>query len=238
MYSKNDLIQHLINCGAMYSNNIIEAFKNIDRVDFVVDQSEADIYEDYTLHIGKNQTISQPKPVAMMMQMLDAAGIQVLSDGERDADESNPRGYYEHEKVKQLARDNNRLSDSDGTALKVIAQLLPSLPMSRRYRVIFMERDLREILASQRAMLDRLGKQGATAAGDKLADTYMRHIETVRTILKRNTDQVSVLSINYGEATGDPTAVAAKINAFLGGALDESAMAKRVSPALHNQRHV
>lgn len=174
---------------------------------------------------------------SMMMQMLDAAGIQVLSDGERDADESNPRGYFEHEKVKQLARDNSWLSDSDGTALKVIAQLLPSLPMSRRYRVIFMERDLREILASQRAMLERLGKQGAKSAGDKLADTYMRHIETVRTILKRHTDQVSVLSINYGEATGDPAAVAAKVNSFLGGALDESAMARRVSPALHNQRH-
>ena len=80
MYSKNDLIQHLINCGAMYSNNIIEAFKNIDRVDFVVDQSVSDIYEDYPLHIGYNQTISQPRTVAMMMEMLEPKEGQKILD--------------------------------------------------------------------------------------------------------------------------------------------------------------
>jgi protein-L-isoaspartate(D-aspartate) O-methyltransferase len=80
MYSKNDLIQHLMNCGAMYSSNIIEAFKNIDRIDFVVDQNASDIYEDYPLQIGYNQTISQPRTVAMMMEMLEPQEGQKILD--------------------------------------------------------------------------------------------------------------------------------------------------------------
>lgn len=82
MYSKNDLILHLINCGAMHSNNIIEAFKNIDRIDFVLDPNVSDVYEDYPLHIGYNQTISQPRTVAMMMEMLEPQeGQKVLDIG-------------------------------------------------------------------------------------------------------------------------------------------------------------
>ncbi|NOR58883.1 MAG: L-isoaspartyl protein carboxyl methyltransferase [Sulfurimonas sp.] len=82
MISNNDLIRHLINTGALSSKNIIEAFKNIDRADFVYDPSVSDVYEDYPLQIGYRQTISQPTTVAMMLEMLSPRkGQKVLDIG-------------------------------------------------------------------------------------------------------------------------------------------------------------
>ena len=80
MNSKYDLIQHLINSGVMHSKNIIEAFKNIDRIDFVLDPNVSDIYEDYPLQIGYKQTISQPTTVAMMLEMLEPKDGQKILD--------------------------------------------------------------------------------------------------------------------------------------------------------------
>ena len=74
------LVDHLINSGALYSNNIIEAFRNIDRIDFVPDSLYFDIYGDYPLQIGYGQTISQPTTVAMMLEMLEPKGGQDILD--------------------------------------------------------------------------------------------------------------------------------------------------------------
>ncbi|MCD6433451.1 MAG: protein-L-isoaspartate O-methyltransferase [Sulfurimonas sp.] len=82
MFSNNNLVEHLINKNALKSNNIIEAFRHIDRKDFVLDQSVSDIYEDYPLQIGYHQTISQPTTVAMMLEMLSAKeGEKILDIG-------------------------------------------------------------------------------------------------------------------------------------------------------------
>jgi protein-L-isoaspartate(D-aspartate) O-methyltransferase len=80
MTSNNDLIQHLINTDALRSKNIIEAFKNIDRADFVYDSSVSDVYEDYPLQIGYRQTISQPTTVALMLEMLSPRKGQKILD--------------------------------------------------------------------------------------------------------------------------------------------------------------
>ena len=37
---------------------------------------------------------------SMMMKMLEAGGMQILTDNLRTADENNPKGYYEYERVK------------------------------------------------------------------------------------------------------------------------------------------
>ena len=97
---------------------------------------------------------------SMMMQMLDGGGLPILSDGEREADEDNPRGYLELEGTKRLRTDHSWLADAQGHVVKVIAQLIPVLPLGFGYRVIFMERDIVEVLSSQRHMLERLGEQG------------------------------------------------------------------------------
>ena len=103
---------------------------------------------------------------SLMMQMLVAGGISPLSDGERKADTDNPRGYLEWERIKQLPDDPGLISEGEGKVVKVISRLLLALPSGHEYRVIFMQRPLPEVLASQDAMMRRRGtfKEGANPA--------------------------------------------------------------------------
>src|SRR5688572_29274329 len=78
---------------------------------------------------------------SMAMKMLEAGGLVVVTDNVRTADDDNPRGYYEDERVKDLARDANRtwLRDARGKAIKIISFLLKDLPPDNNYKVLFME---------------------------------------------------------------------------------------------------
>ncbi|MFM8331348.1 MAG: alkaline phosphatase family protein [Candidatus Methylumidiphilus sp.] len=174
---------------------------------------------------------------SMLMQMLAAGGLPVLTDGEREADDSNPRGYLELEAVKQLGRtaDLAWLDDAQGKAIKVVAPLLPHLPLKHHYRIVFMERPLQEIVASQTAMLERLGKTGGKLSERQLAAAYLKQVDAVRGILSAHADRVSVLAVSYHAALADPAAAAALLNRFLGGGLDEAAMAQAVAPGLRRQ---
>ena len=100
-----------------------------------------------------------------MMKMLEAGGMDVVVDHIRKADEDNPLGYYEFEKVKRIKEDASWLDDTRGKVFKMVSMLLYDLPADRQYRVIFMKRKMAEMLASQRRMLDRKGSRGA--AGDE-----------------------------------------------------------------------
>ncbi|MEE9610292.1 MAG: tetratricopeptide repeat protein, partial [Desulfatiglandales bacterium] len=117
---------------------------------------------------------------SMLMQMLDAGGHPCLTDKERKADDNNPRGYFELEKVKQLRKDRSWLPDAKGKAVKIIAQLLPFLPPRFHYRVIFMERDIKEVLASQRKMLEHRGRSGAKVSDESLGKTFRRQVRQVK----------------------------------------------------------
>jgi hypothetical protein len=94
---------------------------------------------------------------SLMMQMLAAGGMPVLSDGERRADTDNPRGCLEWERIKQLPKDPACIAEAEGKVVKVISQLLLSLPPGHDYRIVFMQRPLPEILKSQDEMLRRRG---------------------------------------------------------------------------------
>ena len=94
----------------------------------------------------------------MLMQMLDAGGMSILTDRVREADEDNPKGYFEFEAAKRLLRDQAWLADARGKALKVVAPLVSSLPAGCNYRVLLIERDYAEILASQAKMIVRRGE--------------------------------------------------------------------------------
>ena len=96
---------------------------------------------------------------SMMMKMLEAGGIPPLTDEIRTADTDNPKGYYEFERVKKMDKgDTAWLENAQGKSVKVISALLKHLPSDYRYRVIFMRRDMSEILASQKKMLDHRGE--------------------------------------------------------------------------------
>jgi hypothetical protein len=172
---------------------------------------------------------------SMMMQMLQAGGVPVLTDGERRADEDNPRGYFEFEKVKQTKRDATWLDGSDGKVVKVIHALIRDLPGNRPYRVVFMRRRIEEVLESQAAMLARLGKDGAALPPAKLAAIFERQVEEV---LRYMSEQhcFGVLEVWYNEVLGQPLDQAQAIDRFLSGQMDTQAMASAVDPALNRQR--
>ena len=171
---------------------------------------------------------------SMMMQMLAAGGLPALTDGQRTADEDNPRGYLEYDKVKSLRSDNLWLTEAYGKAVKVIAQLLEYLP-DEKYRLVFMERDLSEVISSQRAMLDRTGKQGARLTDEHLAKVFSKQILLVDGIIAAK--NMPVLRVSYRSCVETPEAVATDVNLFLPCGLDERAMAASVDTRLYRQRN-
>jgi len=182
---------------------------------------------------------------SMMMQMLAAGGLPILSDGKRVADESNPNGYFEFDEVGKLGRENSWLTRAEGQAVKIVAQLLPKLPLQLKladesdhvmnYRVIMMNRPLGEIIGSQSAMLERLDKPGGELSEARLATTFQKQLRQVRKVLGhyRKSGRVLMLPVSYHETLKNPAAIAEKVNTFLNGGLDEEAMVERVDPSLH-----
>jgi hypothetical protein len=172
---------------------------------------------------------------SMMMQMLAAGGLPVLTDGRRSADADNPRGYYEYEAVKSLAQDASWLACAHGKAVKIVSALLAHLPDGCEYRVIFMRRPMAEVLASQRAMLERLGRAVPGDDDARLGELFARHLDDVAALLRRR-PSIARLDVNYPDVIAAPLRVAAAVNAFLGGALDPAQMAATVAPELHRKR--
>jgi tetratricopeptide (TPR) repeat protein len=174
---------------------------------------------------------------SMIMQMLAAGGMPVLTDGVREADEDNPRGYLEYEPVKNLRHDSKWLAEAKGKAVKIVAPLLGALPKDLACRVILIERDLNEILNSQARMLLRRNENlpDTPERRDRLKDAYAMTLRRARTFL-RNRPATGLLLLQRSEVLRDPTAAASQINGFLGGQLAISKMAAEVDPSLHRQR--
>ncbi len=172
---------------------------------------------------------------SLMMQMLAAGGIPPLTDLHRAADESNPRGYFEYEAVRRLRTDHSWLETARGHAVKVIHLLLKELPLDRalEYRVIMMRRPLGEVLSSQRAMLERQGKQAANEV--LLAKAFPAQMDEARRWLAAQ-PVFKVLEIQHPALFENPQPTLATLNEFLGGRLSVSAMAAMIDPALYRQR--
>jgi len=170
---------------------------------------------------------------SLVMGILQAGGYTVLSDNARAADESNPRGYWEYGPVKQLARDQAWLPEARGKAVKIVSPLLPYLPDTEQYRIILVERRLEEVLASQRAMLARLGQ--ATDESGGLAAAYEALAAHLDQWLPQQT-HMTVLRLSHQSLMTASGEACAAINAFLGGGLDEGAMAQVIDPALYRER--
>jgi hypothetical protein len=173
----------------------------------------------------------------MAMKMLDGGGMNLVTDEIRSADEDNPKGYFEDERIKDLAEmtDMSWLRDARGKVLKVVSSLLQYLPPDNFYRVVFMRRNLHEVLASQAKMLERRGESSDTADEDML-EMYQNHLEKVEFQL-RFRPHFETLYLTYTDVLADPTNAAARINRFLGGTLDERRMAEAVDPNLYRNRY-
>ncbi|MBR5901173.1 sulfotransferase [bacterium] len=173
---------------------------------------------------------------SMMMKMLEAGGIPPLQDNIRTADEDNPKGYYEFERVKKLPKDTAWLPEAKNKAVKIIALLLTKLPLKGyRYRVIFMRRDIEEILASQKQMLIRRGEATDKISDEEMITTYHRHLSEVLAFLEAN-KCFSVFFVNYNDLMRNPEDWAPRIAAFLGKEMDAEAMKAVVDPKLYRNR--
>lgn len=172
---------------------------------------------------------------SMMMRALEAGGMPVLVDHIRKPDEDNPRGYYEFEAVKKTKQDPSWLQQAAGKAVKMVYRLLYDLPGNYHYRVLFMQRNLQEVLASQRKMLQRAGKSVQPNEDVQMAALFESELARCRQWLARQ-PHFDVLYINYRQMIENPLEQSRQINEFLGGGLDIESMAASVDPTLYRNR--
>ena len=173
----------------------------------------------------------------MLMGMLSAGGVALMVDGVRTADEDNPKGYHELERVKALDKPGDRtwLGAAQGKTLKIISFLLQHLPDTYDYKIIFLRRNLPEVLASQQKMLQRRGENAGDVSDDEMARMFAAHLTKVEALLARR-DNCDVLYVEHRDTVDDPASVAEAINEFLGGHLDTRAMTAVVDPQLYRNR--
>jgi len=172
---------------------------------------------------------------SMMMKMLAAGGLEPLTDSIRAADEDNPKGYFEFERVKQIENDIAWLVDARGRAVKLISALLKHLPPSYNYKVIFMRRAMAEILASQRQMLIRRGEPADVVPDEKMAAMFERHLAQVESWLAAQPN-IDTIYISYNEVMKEARPQAESINSFLGGSLNVDAMTEAADRTLYRQK--
>ena len=173
---------------------------------------------------------------SMMMKMLEAGGIPPLQDNVRTADEDNPKGYYEFERVKKLPVDTAWMPEAVGKAVKIIALLLTKLPLKGyRYKVLFMRRDIEEIMKSQKQMLIRRGESTDKISDEEMITTYNRHLSEVLNFLEAHSC-FTVFFVNYNDLMRDPSDWVPRIAAFLGKEMDTEAMKAVVDPKLYRNR--
>jgi len=172
---------------------------------------------------------------SLMMSMLEVGGLDVLTDEIRTPDEDNPKGYYEFEKVRQIEHDQAWLEDAKGRAVKMIAELLKYLPPGYTYKVIFMRRTMKEILASQKRMLLRRGEPTDRVSEEEMAAMFQRYLNRVEAWLA-DQPNIEVMYVSYNSLLDDPTGQVDNVNQFLGGALDVEQMIRVIEPSLYRQR--
>ncbi len=170
---------------------------------------------------------------SLLMQVIHAGGIPAVVDHVRAPDPDNPRGYYEFERVKRLKADAGWLPAARGKVVKMVSQLLYDLPPTERYRVVFTERDVDEVLDSQEKMLARLGRPAAPRA--EIARAFGMHLNRLHAWLAAQPN-FAVLRVRYADVVVSPAAEVARVSAFLGGGLDVEAACAAVDPSLYRNR--
>jgi hypothetical protein len=172
---------------------------------------------------------------SLMMQMLEAGGMPTLTDGVRKADDDNPRGYFEWEKIKELPKNPGLIAEAEGKAVKVISTLLMALPMNRNYRVIFLRRPLDQVAASQARMIQRRSGSGPALEPAALTAALEAHRRSMVSWLSARTS-LDVYWMDFPELVAKPWEHAHALVEFLSVGLDAGAMASVVDAALYRNR--
>ena len=174
---------------------------------------------------------------SMMMKMLAEGGLQIVTDAVRRADDDNPNGYFELESVKSLPDgDFTWLKNADGKVVKVISSLLEYLPSDYTYKVLFMERELKEILASQKKML--LHRNEPSKLNDSEMELQFRnHVAAIKAWLVRQAN-FEVMYVNFNSLIADPKTVCHQISHFIGTALNVERMLSVPSEKLYRNRAI
>ncbi len=187
--------------------------------------------------LGKKIIIVSGLPrsgTSMMMAMLEAAGIPTLTDNLRKADQDNPKGYWELQKVKQIQKDQSWLPQAQGKAVKMISALLEFLPPNYHYQVVFMEREMKEILLSQQKMITRRKEQNSIS-DKKMKDLFENHLKEIKTWLKKQSN-FEVLYLSYNQTLKNPDKTIQALKRFLKKDLNLAKMSKVVDPKLHRNQ--
>lgn len=171
---------------------------------------------------------------SMMMKMLEAGGLSPVTDKIRTADDDNPKGYYELEAVKRTKQDPSWVATAEGKVVKVIAQLLPDLPSDRHYKVVFMRRNLDEILASQTKMLKNRGEENQST-DENMKTIFASHVEETEAWMRKS-DHIQTLFVSYNRMQSDSENQIARIAKFVDGDMNKGEMAKVIDPTLYRQR--
>jgi len=171
----------------------------------------------------------------MMMRILEAGGMRILKDEIRKADEDNPAGYYEFEKVKELKKDPSWLENAKGKAVKIISSLLEHLPERYIYKIIFIHRNMEEILDSQRQMLIRRGEATNEVSDEKVGKMFLKHLKKIEERLNKQSN-MDVLTVHYNEILKEPAKHGEIINRFLGNTLNTKNMTDVIDQTLYRQR--
>ncbi len=172
---------------------------------------------------------------SMMMRMLDEGGLPALTDHVRAADPSNPLGYYEYEPVKNTRQAPSWLAGAIGKSVKMVHLLLLDLPLTYSYRVVFMQRDIEEIIESQNTMIERLGKRSDDLPKHRLKSIYQTQVDDVLRYLRRHRGHFGLLEIDYNALIRQPAPQVEKVSQFLDG-LDVAKMAGVVDRNLYRTR--
>ncbi|HEC97500.1 MAG TPA: sulfotransferase family protein [Nitrospirae bacterium] len=171
---------------------------------------------------------------SMMMRMLQSGGMEVVTDNIRKADEDNPEGYYEFEKVKEIKEDASWLDGVEGKVVKMASTLLYDLPSDRKYGLIFMKRNLEEILLSQRKMLERKGAED-NIDDEEMRRLFSKHLEEIERWLSEQKN-MEILYMDYNDMLRNPQENVSILNRFLDNRLDVGRMIKVVDDSLYRNR--
>jgi len=174
---------------------------------------------------------------SMVMRMLQAGGLEVVTDHVRKPDEHNPVGYFEDNRIKSLGENNAWLTEASGRAVKVVSMLLYHLPPTCRYQIVFVRRRMEEILLSQRKMLQQLNRDQGGVDDATMATKLDAHLRKIEGWIPRQPN-MSCMYVTYDEVVLDPRGHAERLANFLGGNLDVDAMARSVDASLYRSRPV
>ena len=172
---------------------------------------------------------------SMMMRMLEAGGMVLVVDNIRKADEDNPYGYFEFEKVKKIKEDSSWLDYTQGKAFKIVSMLLYNLPHDKNYKVIFMKRNMKEIIASQKIMLERHKRDRDDVDDEQMARLSEKHIHQIDIWLGKQ-QNIDTLYVNYNDFIERPRENAEAVSQYLGNILDVDRMVKTVDKSLYRNR--